>query len=305
MSNNSTYALDVISSKEIMVAYHSLAVTVLGTIFNLLTFIILCRPTFRNNKIRPTLHYMRAMAIFDILMLYGMNFDHFLAGAFEFTIQTRSIPLCRFLSFFNYFVPQASAWLRVFVCMDRYLSLSRTRMGQLSRPTMILINIACTLIVLASVNSIFFVYGCSLNKQGSIRRQSWAFKIYPLWNYVHLGVYNALPFLLMSLFNCGIIYHVYQLRQRTLVRNRRIQRLAISVTLVITTVLFLIMTIPANVIFAFFSSRVDVLLRRFLDGVSYTYHIISFPLYMITFDEFRRECLSMIKCSAQHRRVAP
>jgi hypothetical protein len=302
--NNSTTAGSTSSNDLLMVAYFSLTVTVLGTIFNSLTFIIFCRATFRNTKTRPTLHYMRAMAIFDILMLYGWNLDHYLAGVYNFTIQGLTIPLCRFLSFFNYFAAQSSAWLRVFVCLDRYLSLSRLPKTWFSHSKSVLIVIANIIGFCIAINVIFFFYGCSYSSNGTITISSWAFQIYPLWNYVNLGVYNCAPFVLMTIFNSGVIYHLIRLRRTTTVHNSRIQHRAISITLVITKFLFLIMTIPVIVAFAFFSSA-PVTLLNFLGGILYTYHILSFPLYMLTFDEFRHECIAMITGKQRNQRVGP
>ena len=122
---------------------------------------------------------------------------------------------------------------------------------------------------------------------------------------VHLGVYTALPFLLMCLFNGGVIYHLIRLRRTSAVQNSQIQHRAISSTLAITTVLFLIMTMPANIVDAFFSLTVNSVVIRFLSSINYTYHTTSFPLYMLTFSEFRRECTAMFRCKADGRRVTP
>ena len=305
MSRNLTVVPITSSSAAIIVAYYSLAVTVVGTMLNLLTFILLCRPVFRNTKERPTLHYMRAMAIFDILMLYGWNLDHFFAGIYNFTIQRTSIPMCRFLSFYNFLVLQSSAWLRMFVCLDRYLSLSRLHKTWFSDSKHVLIITGSIIGTCTLLNSVFFVYGCSFTKKGAISRLSWAFKIYPLWDYVNLGVYNAVPFFLMNAFNGGVVYHLIRLRRTSTIQNSQIRHRSISITLLITTVLFLLMTIPVNVVLSFFSAKVDVVMKRFLDGILYTYHITSFPLYMLTFSEFRRECIAIFRCRNDVRRVTP
>ncbi|CAF0923739.1 unnamed protein product [Adineta ricciae] len=280
---------------EIIVAYYSLSVTIVGTLFNSLTFIVLCRSTFRNSRARPTFHYMRAIAVFDILMLYGWNLDHYLGPIHGFTIQTLSIPLCRFLSFFNYFICQSSAWLRVFVCVDRYLILTRLRRTWFSDSKHVLIVITCIITFSFGLNSLFFVFGCSKERK-RISAESWAFPMYPLWDYINLTVYNCIPLLLMTIFNTRVISHLIRLRRQSTIQNSQIQHLSMSMTLVITTFLFLMMTIPGTVAFAFFSYRTSIILRRFLDGILYTYHILSFPLYMITFDEFRQEFILMITC---------
>ncbi|CAF5119115.1 unnamed protein product [Rotaria magnacalcarata] len=245
---------------------------------------------------------MRAMAIFDILMLYGWNIDHYFSIMHGFQIQTSSIPVCRFCSFLNYFAPQSSAWLRVFVCWDRYLSLSRLHKTWFSHPKNVLTIIACIMSILFLLNCHMFFSTCYYIAPGKITVLSWAFQIYPLWDYVNLGVYNGAPFALMVIFNSGVIYHLIKLRRTSTIQNSRIQHRSISITLVITTFLFLMMTIPATVGFAFFSTSYRPVLQ-FLDGLLYTYHILSFPLYIITFDEFRQNFINMITCGRNNRRV--
>ncbi|CAF2498778.1 unnamed protein product [Rotaria sp. Silwood2] len=305
-TNNSlsTMAESTLSSEALIVAHYSLTITVVGTAFNFLTFFILCRSTFRNTRTRPTLHYMRTMAIFDILMLYGWNLDHYLGTMHGFTIQELTIPLCRFFAFLNYFAAQSSAWLRVFVSFDRYLSLSRLHRTWFGQSKNVLIIIGCILGCCTLINGLLFIYGCSQRADGKISQASWAFQIYPLWDYVNLGVYNCAPFIFMITFNSGVIYHLIRLRYTSTVQNSRIQHKSISITLVITTFLFLIMTIPATVGYAFFPTASSTILHL-LDGFLYTYHVLSFPLYMITFDEFRQDFFAMITCRINNPRVGP
>ncbi|CAF3745068.1 unnamed protein product [Rotaria sp. Silwood1] len=61
-----------------------------------------------------------SMAIFDILMLCGWIIDHYVSSIHGFSFSERTIPLCKFFSFLNYFAAQSSAWLRVFISLDRY-----------------------------------------------------------------------------------------------------------------------------------------------------------------------------------------
>ncbi|CAF1312567.1 unnamed protein product [Rotaria sordida] len=124
MSNNTTVT-SVNSSEALIVAYYPFTLIIVGTLLNLLTFIILCRPAFKDTKKQPIIHYMRTIAIFDILMLYGWNLDHYLQIVHGYILLTYSIPTCKIFGFLNYFASQSSAWLRVFICLDRYLSASR------------------------------------------------------------------------------------------------------------------------------------------------------------------------------------
>ncbi|CAF2147648.1 unnamed protein product [Rotaria magnacalcarata] len=294
-----------ISNQQWMAAHASLTLTIVGTVFNLLTFIILCQSTFRNTKTRSTLHYMRAIATFDILMLYGWNLDHYVSTRYGFEIQTLTIPLSRFFSYFNYFNAQTSAWLRVFICWDRYLSLSRLHKTWFSHSKNVLTIIACVIACCTIINGQFLIFGCSFNTDGSITVESATFQIYPTWDYLNLALYNCAPFILMVIFNSGVIYHLIRLRRTSTVQNSRIQHRPISITLVITTFLFLIMTIPGTVGYAFFSNTASDTILYFLDGLLYSYHTLSFPLYIITFDEFRREGFEIITCNRNNRRVVP
>ncbi|CAF3755824.1 unnamed protein product [Rotaria sp. Silwood1] len=306
MSNiNTTVIIQTGQSREyLIVGYYSLILIILGTFFNMITFFILCRSTFRNVKIKPTLHYMRAMAIFDILMLYGWNLDHYLKNIYQIRIVTYSLLSCKMISFLSFFAPQSSAWLRVFVCLDRYLSLSRLHRTWFGQSKNVLIIISCIICILFLLNFHFFLFVCYYTSKGTITVYSWLYNVYPLWDNINFAVYNCVPFILMIIFNSCMIYHLIHLRHTTSIQNSQIQHRSISITLVITTFLFLIMTVPSNIAFSFFSSSNNILLW-FLDCLVYSYHTLSFPLYMITYDEFRKEFFKIIRCKRNSGRVVP
>ena len=292
MSNSTIFALA--PSKLLFASYYPLSLAIGGTIFNLLTFVTLCRSKFRDTNQRPTLHYMRTIAIIDILMLYGYNLDHYLWNIHGFTLLTYSIASCKFFSFLNYFPLQTSAWLRIFLCLDRYLLLSRPRRTWFGHSKNILIIIACIIIIFTLFNLHVVIFACFYDTNGSIDSDSQVYSIYPFWNDVNLGVYNVIPFLLMTLLNSKIIYYLIHLRQTSSVQNSQIQHRAITITLVITTFLFLAMTIPSTVAYSFFILVADHTLLQLLNSLLYTYHVTSFPLYFITLREFRQEFIKMI-----------
>ncbi|CAF1089627.1 unnamed protein product [Adineta ricciae] len=296
-------ARNVPSTEVVVVAYFSLFLVIIGTTFNSLTFLIFCRQRFRDTRTRPVLHYMRVIAIFDILMLYGWNLDHYVYPIYGFYLQTLTLGSCKFLSFLNYFAAQSSAWLRVFICLDRYLSLSRLHRTWFSDSKHILMIITGIMVFFTLLNFQLF-FACYYDSNGYISSNSNIIVLYPTWDYVNLTFYNFLPFILMVTLNSGVIYHLINLRRTTTLQNSRIQHRAISITLVITTFLFLMMTVPPTVGFAFFCCNNMIVLRS-LDCILYSYHILSFPLYMITFDEFRQEFIAIILCKKAGGRVDP
>jgi hypothetical protein len=163
--------------ESLVIAYYPLVLVTIGTVLNLLTFIILCRSKFRNTRQKSTFHYMRAVAIFDILMLYGWNLDHYISDVHGFTIQRLSIPACRFFSFLNYFAPQTSAWLRVFISFHRYLALSRLHRTWFGHSKHVLI--ISIILIFTLLNLQFFIVGCSYKADGSISVYSKTFTTYP------------------------------------------------------------------------------------------------------------------------------
>lgn len=300
MTNNTTIVKDR-RTEYLFVAYYPLFLVLSGTILNLFTFIILSRSSFGDRRKQTTIHYMRAIAIFDILMLYGWNLDHYVYNVHGILLQKSSILLCKILSFLNYFAAQSSAWLRVFMCFDRYMSLSRLHRTWLNQPRNILLIILSIVGLFTLLNFHIILFACFYTEKGKISVNARRYHIYPYWDWFNLAVYNCIPFALMAIFNSGVIYHLIQLRRSSTIRNSRIQHRAISVTLVITTFLFSLMTIPATVSFAFFYSTASVTILHLLDSVLYTYHVLSFPLYLLTFSEFRHECFDMLQSRTKRR----
>ncbi|CAF3447318.1 unnamed protein product [Rotaria socialis] len=303
--SNSTATSSADLEENLVTTYYPLTLVIVGTLLNLLTFIILCRPTFRNTKKQPIIHYMRTIAIFDIFMLYGWNLDHYLSNAHGYMLLTYSIPTCKFFGFLNYFSAQSSAWLRVFICFDRYLSVSRLHRTWFSEQKSVLIIITSIIVVFIIFNFHFFIFTCFCEPDGSINPNSQLYQIYPLWDYINMGVYNCSPFILMITLNSGVIYHLIHRHNTSLIQNSPIQYRTISITLLVTTFLFLIMTIPATIDAAFFSPTPSDTLEKIFDSALYTYHITSFPLYFITFNAFRRECIMMITRKNNTQRIVP
>ncbi len=240
MSNNtSNISISNDSGVDLFVTYYPLVLIIVGTLLNLFTFVVLCRPIFQDTHKRPTIHYMRVIAIFDILMLYGWNFDHYLAGAHGFTLQLYNIPLCKLVSFLNYFAGEVSAWIRVFVSVDRYLSLSRLHKTWFSQSRNVLIIIAGIIVVFTILNSQFLLFACFYTSVGKVNPDGWLYPLYPLADYLNLAFYNCVPFISMVFFNSGVIYHLIHLQKTSTIQNSRIHHRSISITLVITTFLYL------------------------------------------------------------------
>lgn len=266
-----------------LTSYYPLLILVFGNFSNVLTLVIFCRSPFRRTNDRPTIHLMRAVAVFDTFMLYGWNLDHFLSPVFGFTLQSLNMPFCRFFSFFNYFSSQSSAWLRVLICVDRWLFVNYPGRTNFHRSKNVLKLIFILLSILVLFNFHFFIFSCSIRSNGSISVYSTSLQVYPLWDYINLVVYNCLPFVLMLYFNGTICYRLIKTNG-----NFQNQQRTITIVLTLITFLFFFMTTPATIAFAFFYDR-DPILLKFFDAFLYSYHGISSILYFVTLAEYRRE----------------
>ena len=309
MSSANTTNINLISttptdSEFILTIYYPLILIIVGTILNLLTFIVLCRSPFRDVKKQPAMHYMRTMTIFDTLVLYGWNLDHFFTTMHGISLSQYGILSCKLINFISYFSTQTSAWLRVFICIDRYLSLSHLNRTCLNKSKSILIIIGSTIGVFFLLNSHILLFACYFESDGEINPNAVWYQIYPFWDHVQLVIYNCLPFIFMVIFNSGVIYHLTRLRRTSTIQHSRIHHRSISITLVLTTFLFLAMTIPSGVTFAFFPTVATPFVQRLVDEIYFSYHVLSFVLYMIVFTEFRREFIAMVKYR-KHDRVEP
>ena len=303
--SNTTVTTYVDQLIPIIFGYYSLSLIIIGSIFNTLTMLILCRGNFRNINERPTIHYMRAIAIIDILILYGWNLNRFTLNIYGFTIRTMTIGSCKINLFFNYSLLQISAWLRIFICLDRYFALSRLHRTWFSRSKSTLIIIASIISFFVLLNLHLLIFGCHYNSNGTINPNSALYAITPLWDNVQLVLYNFIPILFIIILYTAVIYHLIRRHQQRIIQNSRIQHRSISITLVITTFLFLSMTAPSNIIYAFFYSTVSSIVINIFAVLVYTYHVLSFPLYLFTWNEFRQEFIKMILCRSSLRRIQP
>ena len=297
---NDTMA-DVIPMKSHFIAYYPLFLVIGGTILNVFTYFILSRIPCGSRRKQATIRYMRYIAIFDILMLYGWNLDHFMANVHGFLLQKSSILLCKLLSFLNYFSAHCSAWLRVLMCFDRYMSLSRLHRKWFNHSRDVFVLVSSIILVSSIFNGHLLIFACFREDNGRINVNARLYQIYPLWDYVNLLVYNCLPFFLMVVCNGAVIHHLIHVQQSSSVGASRIQHRAISMTLVLTTFLFLLMTIPGTVSFAFFYSTASLNILYVLDSMLYTYHILSFPLYLITFTQFRDQFIEIVTGQRKQR----
>ncbi len=81
---------------------------VLGTFGNLFTFAILMRKNVRKHS---CMRYLAALSIIDLFCLYTWNFSLVYSVLHNKKIEHEGAIICRFFSFFCYFILQSSSWI--------------------------------------------------------------------------------------------------------------------------------------------------------------------------------------------------
>ncbi|CAF1505581.1 unnamed protein product [Rotaria magnacalcarata] len=285
--------------------YYPLCLTCATTILNSLILIILYQKVFRQ---RPTILYMRAIALIDIVLLYGWNLDHFFRLKFGFEVDRLSVISCKLSTYLNHFLNQSSAWLRVCMCIDRFYSLNQIRHCRINdRHRRVIFSIVFTVIVIALVNIHLPIFACYSHNNGTqISGNSRSFRLYPSWSYINLALYNIIPFILMLTFNLLIIRHLILIKRTSLLQQSRIRHSSISIPILLSAFLFCLMTTPPAVIFGFFHKQLQTvafqhIVLSLLDSIKYTYHSLSFLLYFVTLAEFRKEFFRLFQCRCETR----
>jgi hypothetical protein len=288
------------SVAKIILTYYPLCLTCTTTVLNSITIIILYQKVFRQ---RPTIRFMRTMAFVDIFMLYGWNLDHFFRAEFGFEIDRLTVFTCKLSTYFNHFLTQSSAWLRVWMCVDRFFTLNQVRQRHaIHRHRRVIFLIVLTFVSIALINLHLPIFTCySTNNGTKVNSGSRYYQLYPTWNYINLAIYNILPFILMLFFNALIIRHLIILKRSSTFQQSRVKHSSISISILLSAFLFCIMTTPPAVIYAFFHTQLhseifESFLLSLLDSIKYTYHSLSFFLYFITLVEFRAEFFRILRC---------
>jgi hypothetical protein len=255
---------------------------------------------------RPTIRYMRAIALVDMLMLYGWNLDHFFRLKFGFEVDRLTVLSCKISTYLNHFLSQSSAWLRVWMCIDRFCTLNQVRHRRTiyqHRRSKFLITLTFLSIALINLHlPIFSCYAYQIGNETKIAAGSHYYRLYPTWNYINLALYNIIPFLLMLIFNILILRYLILAKRKSTFHQSRIRYSSISIPILLSAFFFCIMTTPPAIIFAFFHEQIqsDIIIQNLLltllDSIKYTYHSLGFFLYFITLVDFRKEVFRLLPC---------
>lgn len=123
-----------------------------------------------------------------------------------------------------------------------------------------------------------------------------------MWDRVNLVFYNVIPFVIMLAFNSLLIINLkrkFSSQKKSSLRNQSSKkRKSLTMSLIILSFLFLIMTTPGTLMFAYLYdtvlSHLDVSVLYLIDDVSFLNHAILFFISFVSYKKFRNTIIHMV-----------
>ena len=287
-----------------------------GTFGNVMAIVILSR--MRSGWSAMNL-YLRALAVSDLCVLYtglAVNWVHIELG---FDVRATHDAVCKLRVWVLNSCAVFSPWLLVVLTLQRAASVVWPhRVNVVCTRRKSLAAIAGTLLVVSLLYS-HLLYGFSLVSTEKSRFCTMGFESYEsfmndFWVEIDMFLFSLLPFSFLVLSNGVLIFTLaksLKAARKTLttagsaqqVDARRKKASATSLTLVVVSMAFVLLTLPItvkNIIFSLYTSDFSsslkpqyIALRSFFDSFAYMLvywnYAINFYVYCLTGTKFRRE----------------
>ena len=293
-------------------SYFGIIIIGLGCVFNSLTLFI-----FRLNKeLRKmsTIVILSFICVSDTLSLFTWNLDHFLVR-YDIYVEDINLTSCKIFSFMQYSSLQVSALLLSLCSIDRYFKIASKPGNLISklpfgtfRSSLIwsisIISFICLL------NSILLISDRIVTKNKiDCYVLANGLKVNDSWDKLHMFIYSFIPFVIMTIFNVLLIKkmrlsikinHVIVSNNNN--NNNHSNKKNISLTLLIISFVFLVMTFPSTIAFSFLADIQDNnatarSIFHLLDHLSFLYHTtLFFNCYLtnLKFRNFVFDCIKMM-----------
>jgi hypothetical protein len=232
----------------IVVNYCYLVIVVIGTITNIVAFIIFSRKRFENTIFST---YFRFLLVVDTIGLVYLALGKFLY--FQFKIQLRDFneSLCRITLLLAYSVPPVSAYTLVAISIDRFLTIAK--------PTFLIIRkrfsfqiYVCIGIVVANFiynGQLFFSYLAIDDYYPNSTKQICVIPYQETLQMMDLINSTIIPFLLMIISTILTIKSVFDSRKKISNQSNpnnpgRFRDIKFSITSIAFNIIFLILNFP-------------------------------------------------------------
>jgi hypothetical protein len=299
----------MLNTLERIASYFSLIIIIIGCVGNTISFLI-----FRFDKDMKKMSSMMVLSflsITDTISLFEWNLDHFIANNFETSIFYESIFSCRLLLFLQYWSIQCSGFLVSLLSIDRYFIIA-SRPGSFGsgklfgKPKTAFIESIFIMIFFMILNSHVLMFNGWKEENFNLNNTNLNYTIHcyeytidfdiTLYEKFNIMTYCFIPFGLMLTFNLLIMKKLYFKRKNkvTSILPSTIgslnSRKKLSITLIVISIAYIIMTVPSVIIFGFINPNVKYfkIISLLLDDLSFLNNTSVFFICYITNPRFRK-----------------
>ena len=290
------------------------AILLFGTFGNVMTVIILRR--LRSGWSAMNV-YLTALALSDTAMLYSGALPMWARKVLDYDVYASHVSVCKLVIWVMNTTAALSAWLLVALTVQRGASV-----GWPHR-----VNVICThrrsvvtIVVITAVCSLLYihtVYGFELVKfeNGTAWRCTFGSTDYQLfyvstWVRIDMFIYSVLPCVCLIVCNTFLGWKLavamkeakekFSIGRKDLTDNRHKKASSATITIIIVSAAFVVITVPLTAYNAFFfgyaSSDIDFFLYDFFFVFGMTNFAWNFYLYCLSGSKFREEFKSMFSC---------
>ena len=286
-----------------------------GLITNILVMTVYSRSRFKK---LPTQNFWRLLSFIDILNVIQIV-KHFLKNAFKIQPKLMSQLMCKLVGYLSH-LNAISAWLLVFISLERFFSILYPRFSKVLQLKSSQI-IACLIIFIFNLlfyaqrfvyDNLFELFNNSVpnnqtNNQIVCSITSTYAGAFLVFKWIDLVVSVLVPFILMFFCSIVLIRSIYLSRKRVLVTNhslpekKRLQRdIRFSITTVLLNVIFIAFNLPINIYLIQGSS--DLFYFSIVDSLYYSSYVVNFCVYFTVNSIFREEFLLMCRLNLGHKK---
>ena len=295
----------------------------IGTVGNILTFVVLMRPRARQYS---TAIYLIALTVVDFIALYTGLLRIFVEGTFGVDIRRLSEASCKLHIFFVYFSTHCSSWLVCAVTIERVLSVwfpHRVKTG--CHPKSAFIGVIVISLIVMSLNS-HLLYGFTIQVDFDNRTncmphdQGYIEFVDKVWPWIDMTVLFLIPFAVIVVGNILIIVRVkfsQRLRRRSCPnftarrRNSGEPVFFLTAMLITLNIVFMICVMPIVIYiigqytwwpardystYSDYELAINRLLWVIVNLLNYVNYAVNFLLYILCGSKFREE-LMLVLCN--------
>ena len=276
-----------------LISYITPIILILGTFGNVMTIVIM-RRTATGDSVTNV--FFTALAVFDLISLYGTAFLFWTRYAFDFNFATFSSASCKLHAWIRTGSGTVGAWILVLLTIHRAMAVMWPhRVNVLCTRRKAWLAVGVITVFLAALYS-HYIYGFELQPVRSSGGLACFYKsaeylhfVDNVFTYIELLVFCVVPFSCLALSNSVLVWKltvsVREARQRLtpgnteqfVTRNKAAN--SVTLTVIIVSLTFIILTLPNGLHFVVFMALVDKQTRSGL-AKGYLYGtVISLLLY--------------------------